>query len=173
MSQIPTKIDMYNASIPALTRGLTNLKGIIEKAEAHAAARNIKEDAVMNARLALDMFAFARQVQIVTDTAKGAAARLTGGTAPVFEDNETTLGQLKDRLQKTIDYVSSVDQKAFDGSETREVVMKFPNATFEFVGFSYLTGFVLPNFYFHMTTAYDILRHYGFDLGKGDYLGRD
>jgi uncharacterized protein len=171
MTQLPTQLNMYNATVPALMRGLDNLKGLVEKAKAYAAERNINDEVMMGARLALDMLPFAAQIRICTDNAKGAAARLSGGTAPVFADDETTLDQLIERIGKAKTYLASVDPKTFEGTETKEIVLKFPNATLEFVGYSYVTGFLLPNYYFHMTTAYDILRHYGVKLGKSDYLG--
>ncbi|HWA23989.1 MAG TPA: DUF1993 domain-containing protein [Caulobacterales bacterium] len=160
-------ISMYNASMPALVRMMKNLLAIIAKAEAMPDAPKLLE-----ARLAPDMHPLMRQFQSVSDTAKFGAARLAGQTAPAFPDTETTFAEIKDRLQKTIDYVESVDPSAIDGSEEREVVLKFPNGQMNFTGLDYLNTFLLPNFYFHCTTAYAILRNNGVGLGKMDFLGR-
>jgi hypothetical protein len=162
---------MYKASVPVVLNALTNLKTILGKAEAWAAEKNVKEATVLNARLALDMLPFSKQIQLVSDTAKGLAARLGGVENPSYADDEVTFAELHARLQKTIDFVKSVDAKGFEGSETREIVMKFPNRSMEFTGLSYLTGFAIPNLFFHVTTAYAILRHSGVPLGKNDFLG--
>ncbi|ESQ94152.1 DUF1993 domain-containing protein [Asticcacaulis benevestitus] len=164
-------IDMYKASVPVVLNALTNLKAILGKAEAWAAEKNVKEATVLNARLALDMLPFSKQIQLVSDTAKGIAARLGGVENPAYADDEATFAELHSRLQKTVDFVRSVDAKGFEGSETREVVLKFPSRTMEFTGLSYLTGFAIPNLFFHVTTAYAILRHSGVPLGKNDFLG--
>jgi hypothetical protein len=164
-------IDMYKASVPVVLNALTNLKAILGKAEAWAAEKNVKEATVLNARLALDMLPFSKQIQLVSDTAKGLAARLGGVENPSYADEEATFADLHERLQKTIDFVKSVDAKGFEGSETREIVMKFPNRTLEFTGLNYLTGFGIPNLFFHVTTAYAILRHSGVPIGKNDFLG--
>ncbi|MGA9658611.1 MAG: DUF1993 domain-containing protein [Asticcacaulis sp.] len=164
-------INMYQASVPVVLRALTNLQGILTKAQGWAEEKNVKEETVLGARLALDMLPFAKQIQLVSDTAKGAAARLGGVDNPSYEDNEASFAELQARLQKTIDFIKSVPEANFEGSETREIVMKFPNRTIEFVGLAYLTGFVIPNLFFHVTTAYAILRHNGVPLGKSDYLG--
>lgn len=166
-----TKIDMYHASVPIVLRALTNLKSILGKAEAWAAEKNVKEATVLNARLALDMLPFVAQIRIVSDNAKGLAARLGGVENPAYADEETTFAELHERLQKTIDFVSSVPQSGFEGAEGREIVLKFPSRTMEFTGLSYLTGFAIPNIFFHVTTAYAILRHSGVPLGKSDFLG--
>ena len=165
------QIDMYKASVPVILNALTNLKAILGKAEAWAAEKTVKDATVLNARLALDMLPFSKQIQLVSDTAKGAAARLAGVENPSYADDEATFADLHERLQKTIDFVKSVDAKSFDGSENRDIVMKFPSRTLEFKGLAYLTGFVLPNLFFHVTTAYAILRHSGVPIGKSDYLG--
>ena len=159
------QIDMYKASVPVVLNALTNLKAILGKAEAWAAEKNIKDATVLNARLALDMLPFSKQIQLVSDTAKGVAARLGG------VENEASFAELHERLQKTIDFIKSVDAAGFAGSESREIVLKFPSRTIEFKGLDYLTGFVIPNLFFHVTTAYAILRHSGVPLGKADYLG--
>ena len=164
-------ISMYQASLPVLIRGLTNLKVILGKAEAHAAEKQIEPTVFTTARLAPDMLPLTRQVYIASDTAKGCAARLAGVEAPKFDDVEQTFEELTARLQKTIDYLQEFKPEQIDGSETREITLKMRTGPIEFTGLSYLLGFVLPNFYFHVTTAYDILRHNGVDLGKLDYLG--
>lgn len=165
------QINMYAASVPVVLNALNNLKKILAKAEAWAAEKGVKEETVLNARLALDMLPFAKQIQLASDNAKGVAARLGGVEVPSYADTESTFAELHERLQKTIDFVKSVDAKGFEGSETRQIVMKFPNRTFEFTGLAYLTGFAIPNFFFHVTTAYAILRHSGVPLGKPDFLG--
>ena len=166
-----TRIDMYHASVPIALNALTNLKAILSKAEAWATEKNVKEETVLNARLALDMLPFVRQVQLVTDNAKGIAWRLGNVENVAYADDETTFAGLHARLQKTIDFVSAVPQANFDGAETREVVMKFPSRTLEFTGINYLTNFAIPNLFFHVTTAYAILRHSGVPIGKTDFLG--
>jgi len=154
----------FNKSLPAL-------KGILAKAEADAAARKIDPQVFLQGRIAPDMFHFTRQVQIATDQVKGGMARLAGEQSPSWEDNETTFAALTARVDKALDFVKQFKPEQYAGAETRNVVLKFPNATFEFVGKDYLMGFVLPNFYFHMTTAYAILRHLGVPVGKADFLG--
>jgi hypothetical protein len=165
------QIDMYKASVPVMLNALTNLKAILGKAEAWATEKSIKDATVLNARLALDMLPFVKQIQITSDTAKGAAARLAGIENPSYADEEATFAELHERLQKTIDFIKSVDAGKFAGSESRDIVMKFPSRTVEMKGLDYLTGFVLPNLFFHVTTAYAILRHSGAPLGKADFLG--
>ncbi len=165
------QIDMYKASVPVVLNALTNLKAILGKAEAWAAEKNIKDATVLNARLALDMLPFSKQIQLVSDTAKGVAARLGGVENPSYADDEASFAELHERLQKTIDFVKSVDAKGFEGAERREIVLKFPSRTIEFKGLDYLTGFAIPNMFFHVTTAYAILRHSGVPLGKSDFLG--
>ncbi|HEY2024473.1 DUF1993 domain-containing protein [Paraburkholderia sp.] len=164
-------ISMHQASLPVLIRGLTNLQAILGKAEAHAAARQIEQSVFTNARLAPDMLPLVRQIYIVSDTAKGCAARLAGVEPPKFEDVEQTFDELQSRLQKTIDYLKEFNAAQLDGSESRTITLKMRSGPIEFTGLSYLFGFVLPNFYFHITTAYGILRHNGVELGKLDYLG--
>ena len=166
-----TRIDMYHASVPIVLNALKSLKAILSKAEAWAAEKNVKEETVLGARLALDMLPFVAQIRIASDNAKGIAARLGGVDNPSFADEEKTFAELHERLQKTIDFVASVPRAGFEGAENRDVVLKFPNRTMEFTGLSYLTGFGIPNFFFHVTTAYAILRHSGVPLGKPDFLG--
>jgi uncharacterized protein len=164
-------ISMYQASLPVLIRGLTNLQAILGKAEAHAAAKQIEPSVFTNSRLAPDMLPLVRQIYIVSDTAKGCAARLAGVEPPKFEDVEQTFDELQSRLQKTIDYLKEFNAAQIDGSDSRTITLKMRSGPLEFTGLSYLFGFVLPNFYFHITTAYGILRHNGVELGKLDYLG--
>lgn len=169
--QLPTKLDMYNASIIPLSRGLQNLSKILDKAIEMRGAKNLNDATILNARLVFDMLPFSRQIQICCDTAKGAAARLSGTDAPVHEDNEVTLEELKARIEKTLGFINSVPAEKFEGTETKEIVLKFGPNEFPFVGYSYLTGFVLPNFYFHSSIAYALLRQNGLNLGKADFLG--
>ncbi|WP_206997745.1 DUF1993 domain-containing protein [Trinickia mobilis] len=165
-------LSMYQASVPVLVRGLTNLKSILGKAQAHAAAKQIDPSALFGARLFPDMLPLNRQVHIVTDTAKGCVARLAGVEAPKYEDVEATFDELCDRLDKTIAYLKEFTPAQIDGTEERSVVLKMRSGPVEFTGASYLMYFVMPNFYFHITTAYDILRHNGVEIGKLDYLGK-
>jgi uncharacterized protein len=166
-------ISMYQASVPYFTRMLRNLKMILDKGAAQATARKFDTMVLFNARLAPDMLPLVKQVQIASDNAKGCAARLAGIDPPKFEDNEATYAQLSERLDKTLAFLKGVKPEQVDGSEGREIVLKFPNTTFNFNGLGYLTGFAIPNFTFHVVTAYNILRHNGVDIGKSDFLGRD
>lgn len=161
----------YDILIPTFTRMLPSLKAILEKAAADAEARKIDPRVFLDARLAPDMFPLARQVQITTDQVKGGLARLAGHEVPKWADDEQTFGELCARLDKALDYVGSFSAADFEGSETRAVELKFPQATLTFTGKEYLVDFVLPNFYFHMTAAYAILRHNGVEIGKRDFLG--
>ena len=164
-------ISMYQASVPVLVRGLTNLQNIIGKAQAHAAEKQIDPSALTGARLFPDMLPLARQIHIATDTAKGCAARLADVDAPKFEDVEVTFDELHARIQKTIDYLNTFKPDQIDGSEERSITLKLRSGPIEFTGQSYLLGFVMPNFYFHITTIYALLRHNGVEVGKADYLG--
>jgi hypothetical protein len=164
-------ISMYSASVPLLTRSLTALGQILAKGAAFAAAKKIDESVLLNARLAPDMFALARQVQIASDTAKGCVARLAGVDVPGWADTEATFAELEDRVQRTIDFIGGFTAGQIDGSEDKAIVLKFRTGEQAFTGYSYLTTFVLPNVYFHATTTYAILRHNGVELGKRDYLG--
>ncbi len=164
-------ISLYRLTVPAMIPMLNNLAAILEKAQKFCESRNIDSTVLTGARLFPDMFPLSRQVQIVSDTAKGCAARLTGQEPPRFEDTEKTLEELIARLRKTVDYLSEFREAQFEGADEREVVLKFPSTTLNFHGQSYVQQFVLPNFYFHVTTAYNILRHNGVELGKRDYLG--
>jgi len=164
-------ISMYTASTPQLANILKSLSAILAKAEAHATARKIDPAALLGARLYPDMFALTRQVQIACDTAKGAVARLAGVDVPKHEDTETSFGELQQRIAKTIAFIESVPAERVEGSEDRKITLTMRSGDLVFTGLQYLTTFVLPNFYFHATTAYDILRHNGVELGKRDFLG--
>ncbi|WP_418320899.1 DUF1993 domain-containing protein [Piscinibacter sakaiensis] len=166
-------ISMYSASVPVFVRMLDNLSACLEKAEAFAKAKGFDSKVLVDSRLAPDMLPLARQVQIACDAAKFGAARLAGVEAPSFEDNEASIAELQKRIRKTIDYVKSVDAAKIDGSEERQVKVPMRGRDpLEMTGLDYLNGFVMPNFYFHVCTAYGLLRHNGVDLGKRDYLGR-
>ena len=160
-------LSMYQASIPLLVRGLDNLSAVLKKGEGHPDAA-----ALVEARLAPDMFTLAGQIQRASDTAKGCAARLAGIDNPSFPDTETTFAQLQERIARTIDFVQGVKPAQIDGTEDKAISFKAGPNIMNFTGASYLTTFVLPNFYFHATTAYGILRNQGLPLGKLDYLGR-
>jgi hypothetical protein len=164
-------VSLYDVSIPALTLGLTNLSAILGKAAAYAEAKKVDPKVLADSRIIADMFPLKRQVQIACDTAKGAAARLAGVDIPKHEDTEATIEELKERIAKTIAFVQSAKREQVNAAATREIVLQFPNLTLKFTGFDYLSKFVLPNFYFHITTAYAILRKNGVDVGKGDFLG--
>ena len=164
-------ISMYQASVPALVRGLKQLQHILHKGSAFAAEKNIDPLVLTNAGLAPDMLPLARQIHIATDTAKGCGARLAGETPPSYDDTESSFEELAARIEKTIGYLKGIDASAIEGSENKEVILKLGPHTVEFKGQQYLAAFVLPNFYFHLTTAYNILRHNGVELGKLDYLG--
>jgi uncharacterized protein len=162
---------LYDASIPALQLALTNLSGILDKAAAHAESKNIETRVIASTRLVIDMFPLAKQVQIACDVAKGAAARLSGVEAPKFEDNEATIEELKARIAKTQEFIASVPADAIATADAKAIEIVYPSMTLRFTGRNYVTQFVLPNLYFHVTTAYAILRANGVNVGKGDYLG--
>jgi hypothetical protein len=163
---------MSQASLPALELGLNALSGILDKAEAYAAAKKIDSQVLLNTRLAPDMFSLLMQVQAATDLAKNGAARLSGVEPPRFEDTETTLDDLKARIAKTLSFVKSADGKQINASADRQLTFPLgPNYKGEMQGDAYLNHFLLPNFYFHVTVAYAILRHCGVELSKPDYLG--
>jgi hypothetical protein len=164
-------LSLFDVSIPVLVRGLGNLSVIIDKAVAHAEAKKLDAAALTQARLFPDMFPLVRQVQIACDTAKGAAARLAGIEIPQHQDNETTLPELKQRIAKTLDFIQGIKASQLEGAETRSIEIKGANRTLSFTGLSYLNNFVLPNFYFHESISYAILRHNGVEVGKNDYLG--
>ena len=163
---------MYQASAPRFVNILRNLSAILEKAEAHCAAKKIEPAALTSYRLFPDMFPFTRQVQIACDTAKGATARLAGVDIPKHEDTEQTFAELKARIAKTIDFVESISAGKIDGSDEKEIVLQMRSGERRFKGMQYLLGHAYPNFYFHVTTAYNILRHNGVEVGKADFIGK-
>jgi len=164
-------ISMYDFSIPALTRGLTNLSAVLDKGAAYATAKKIDFVVLAQSRLYPDMHPLVRQVQTACDTAKGAAARLAGIEAPRHEDTEVTLAELKARIAKTLDVVKSVTAAQLKDAESRAIEIKFPNGSWKFTGIGYLTDFVLPNFFFHVSMVYALLRKNGIEIGKSDFLG--
>jgi uncharacterized protein len=164
-------ISVYDFSIPVLTRGLTNLSAMLDKAAAHATAKKFDSIVLVQARLYPDMHPLSRQVQIACDTAKGAAARLAGVEIPKHEDNEVTLADLKHRIAKTLDFLAGLTANQLKDAETKAIEIKFPNGAWKFTGLNYLADFVLPNFYFHCSMVYALLRNNGVEVGKGDFLG--
>ena len=163
---------MSQASLPAFQIGFNALSAILDKAEAFAAAKKIDPAVLLNSRLAPDMFSLTRQVQVATDLAKNGAARLAGLEPPRYEDKETTIGELKARLAKTVAYLKTLDAKTIDASSDRQITFPLgPTNKGEMSGGDYLNHFVLPNVYFHLTAAYAILRHCGVEIGKQDFLG--
>ena len=164
-------ISMYQASAPRFANTLNNLSAVLDKAAAHCEAKKIDPLVLAGSRLYPDMFPLARQVQIACDNAKGAVARLAGLEVPKHEDTETTLEELKARIAKTIAFVATVKPAQVDGSEEKDIHLKLGKLEVTWKGMQYLCGFALPNFYFHVVTAYDILRHDGVEIGKRDYIG--
>jgi hypothetical protein len=164
-------LSLYDASVPALKLALTNLDAILGKAIAHAETLKVDSQVVAGQRLIMDMFPLAKQVQIACDTAKGAAARLAGIEAPKHEDNEASLEDLRARIAKTLAFIETVPADAIAGADERAIEIVYPSITLRFIGRDYLTKFVLPNLYFHVTMTYAILRANGVAVGKGDYLG--
>ncbi len=164
-------LTLYQASVPQFLRMLANLKGILEKAAAHAAARKIDDSVLLNSRLFPDMFPLTRQVQIASDFARGTAARLSGVEPPAIEDKEQTFAELVARVEGAIAYVKTLPAAKFEGAETRQITRKIRGVEKSFAGVDYLLQYSLPNFYFHLTTAYAILRHNGVEIGKGDFVG--
>ena len=164
-------ISMYQASAPRFANMLRNLSALIDRAETHCAAKKIDASAITTYRLYPDMFPFTRQVQIACDSAKGAVARLAGVDIPKHEDTEQTFAELKQRIAKTIDFVESVSAGKVDGSDDKEIVLAMRSGERRFKGMQYLLGHAYPNFYFHVTTAYNILRENGVDVGKRDFIG--
>jgi hypothetical protein len=162
---------MYQASVPRFVNILGNLASILDKAQAHADAKKFDPAVLASYRLFPDMLPMTKQVQIACDTAKGAAARLANIEIPAFEDNEATLADLKARIAKTVAFLQTVTPGQIDGSEDKDIVLKRGDKETHYTGMQYLLGHALPNFYFHVTTTYNILRHNGVELGKRDYLG--
>ena len=165
-------ISMYQASAPRFSHGLKNLSALLDKAQAHCEAKKIEPAALTTFRLYPDMFPLARPVQIACDTAKGAVARLAGAEIPKHEDTEQTLPELRARIDKTVAFIDGFKPAQLDGTEEKEIVMKMRAGEVKFAGLQYLMGFAYPNFYFHLTTAYNILRHNGVEIGKRDFLGK-
>lgn len=164
-------ISMYQVSAPRFAHMLKNLSAILDKAQAFAEAKKIDSTVLMASRLYPDMFSLSRQVQVACDTAKGAVARLAGVDIPQYEDTEQTIEELKARIARTLEFIGTVKPVQIDGSEDKEIVLKIRGQETKFKGMQYLLAFAQPNFYFHVTTAYDILRHNGVEIGKRDYLG--
>lgn len=164
-------LSMYQASVPLMTKTLTNLKGILQKAAEHAKGKKIDESALLNARLFPDMFVFTRQVQLACDFARGTGARLAGLEPPAHEDTEQSFAELVSRVDRTLEYLRTLKAQQIDGSESREIVRPIRGEPKKFTGINYLLQFALPNFFFHVTTAYAILRHSGVEIGKTDYIG--
>jgi uncharacterized protein len=165
-------ISMYQAAIPPMVRALTNLAAILEKGEADAIARKIDPAVLINARLYPDMLPLAKQIQIASDVARRGAARLAGVEAPPMADTETSFPELVARLKATTAYLETLTPAQIDGTEAKAIVLPMGQTTMNFEGMPYLVGFVLPNVYFHITTAYNILRHNGVAVGKQDFLGQ-
>ena len=164
-------ISMYEVSVPVFVRMLTSLKGVLGKAVAHAQTKKIDESVLLNARLYPDMFPLTRQVQIASDFARSTPARLAGREPLAIEDNEKSFAELFTRIDRSIDYIRSLPDGEIIGSETREIVRPIRGQPKKFTGLDYLEQYALPNFFFHLTTAYAILRHSGVEIGKGDFIG--
>ena len=164
-------IAIFDQVVVPLRRMLGNLDKLVSKAEQYAADKDIDPAVLIQARLRPDMLPFVAQIRIATDTAKGAAARLSGSDVPKWADDEETFADVHERIGKAIDYLGTMKPEQFEGAEKRNIELKLGPRTVNFVGTDYITGFVVPNFYFHVTTAYAILRHNGIEIGKRDYLG--
>ncbi len=164
-------ISMYQASAPRFANMLKNLSALLAKAQAHIDAKKMDAAAFTSFRLYPDMFPLTRQVQIACDAGKNAVARLAGVEMPRHADTEQTIEELQARIAKTIEFINSVKPAQFDGSEDKAIVLKFGSKEMTFTGMQYLLGFAQPHFYFHVTTAYNILRHNGIEIGKMDYIG--
>jgi hypothetical protein len=165
------KHSMHAFSVELFSNALGNLSWILEKGAASAASRKIEPAVLLAARLAPDMLPLTRQIQIAADIAKSSVARLAGQEPPRYEDTETTIEQLRQRLARTIDFLKSVPASAFEGAETRDIKFPAGERTLEFKGLAFLETWAIPNVFFHVTTAYNILRHNGVDLGKRDFIG--
>ena len=165
-------LSIYQSSIVPITRALRNLRAIVQKGADHAAAKKIEESALVNARLFPDMFDFAGQVQVATDMARAAAARLTAQEPLKIEDNEKTFAELLARIDRTLEYVQSIPESAYEGADTRKITRPVRGQPHEFTAQTYLQQFIMPNLYFHSATAYGLLRHNGVELGKADFIGQ-
>ena len=165
------QISMYQASAPRFVHTLNNLSAMLDKAQAHADAKKIDPAALTSFRLFPDMFPMSRQVQVACDVAKGAIARLAGVAVPKHEDTEQTFAELKARIAKTVAFINTIKPAQIDGTEDKDIALKLGKQEVKFKGMQYLLNFAYPNFYFHATTAYNILRHNGVELGKKDFVG--
>ncbi|GAA0254967.1 DUF1993 domain-containing protein [Rhodanobacter caeni] len=165
-------LSMYQASVPVFVRALTNLTHVLKKGEAHAKAKSVSDETLLQTRLIVDMLPLIKQVQIACDMATRGIARLAGVEPKSFEDNETTLAQAYDRIARATDYIKSFTAEQIDGSETRAIHLKMRNGELDFDGQTYLLHFVIPNLFFHCTTAYNILREAGTEIGKTDFIGQ-
>jgi len=165
------KISMYTMSVETFLLMLTSMAAILYKGLAHATAKKFEPSVLVNARLAPDMFPLSRQIQIACDTAKNGSARLAAQEAPRFEDKESTMEELRARVQRTIEYLKTIPASAFDGAEDRDIKIPVRDRTLEMKGLPYLRTWALPNFYFHVVMTYAILRHNGVEIGKPDFLG--
>jgi hypothetical protein len=169
-NEVPMSLSLYDASVPVFRQLLSSLDTIIDKTIAHAEAKKIDPAVFATARLYPDMFPFTKQIDVATDFAKGASARLAGAEVPKFEDTEATLGDAKARLKKTQDFIATLKPAQFDGAETRDITIQLRAGPTIFKGKAYLFHYAMPNFYFHTTTAYAILRHNGIEIGKPDFI---
>ncbi len=167
-----TVLSMYALSIPVVIKALSNLAHVLERGAAHCKELGTDPSVLITARLAADMLPLSKQVQIASDISKGCAARLSGAEPPAYEDTESTFEQLQQRISRTLEYIGSVDAAKINGAENRTVTIRMRGEPVSFTGLNYLHYFVLPNVYFHCTTAYAILRHNGVQLGKADFLGK-
>ena len=163
-------VSLYSVSAPVFVQFLNGLSGVIDKASAFAEAKKVEPSVLVNMRLAPDMHPFARQIRMATDHAAGGVGRLAGVDLPSFSNEEATFAELKARIAKVTDFIKGLKPSQIDGQENREVVLKFPSGERRYTGQAYLLNFALPNFYFHTTTAYDILRHAGVEIGKRDFM---
>lgn len=165
-------LSMYQAAVPVFVRALGNLTHVLKKGAEHAKSKNVSDEVLLQTRLIPDMLPLIKQIQIACDMATRGTARLAGAEPQSFEDNETTLEQAYSRIERVIEYIQSFKPEQIDGSETRSIVLKTRNGEMAFEGQSYLLGFIIPNLFFHCTTAYNILRETGADIGKTDFIGQ-
>ncbi|EIL90609.1 MULTISPECIES: DUF1993 domain-containing protein [Rhodanobacter] len=165
-------LSMHQAAVPVFVRALGNLTHVLKKGEEHAKAKNVSEEVLLQTRLIPDMLPLIKQIQIACDMATRGTARLAGAEPQSFEDNETTLAQAYSRIERSIEYIRSFTAEQIDGSETRAIHLKMRNGEMNFDGQTYLLHFLLPNLFFHCTTAYNILREAGTDIGKTDFIGQ-
>jgi len=164
-------VSMYKCSAPIFLQYLGGLSNVLDKAKAHVEAKKLDEAFFMNMRIYPDMFPFVRQVRASCDHAVNACGRIAGVELPVFENNETTIADLKKRIEKALEFLRTIKPEQLDGQEGKEITVKFPSGERHFTGQTMLINFSLPNFYFHTTTAYDLLRHVGVEIGKRDFMG--